>query len=63
MRTTQLIKMLYAENIYELVSGIHDTLLHDTRRAPPRAGAPVRAAPQCSAALLVLVILDVLNAF
>jgi len=58
-----MIEIFYAENIHELVSGIHDTWLHGTRCAPPGAGAPVRAAPQCSAGLFSSMILTVLNAF
>jgi len=54
--------MFYAENIHELVS-IHDTWLHGTRCAPLGAGAPVRAAPQCSAGLLSSMILTFLNTF
>ena len=63
MQTAQLTEISTAENIRKLVSGVHDVRVHGTRFAPPRTGAPVRAAPQCSAALLSLKNLNVLNEF
>ena len=42
---------------------LHDTWFHGTRCEPPGAGAPVRAARQCSAGLFGSMILTVLNAF
>jgi len=55
---------ILGKDIHKLSSVIHDTWFHGTRCATPRAGAPVRAAPQCSAALLSFsFFLNILNAF